>query len=110
VTSQANVPKDIFMVPTNEKGTANNKALQWQLNFIPAGRTWHNFRSAANWCFFAVPSVAPDDVRCAGLTSQSLQVSWQPPPTSQCNGVLQGYKLFYEPVLDDHWQGKVKLH
>ncbi|XP_023703051.1 Down syndrome cell adhesion molecule-like protein Dscam2 isoform X3 [Cryptotermes secundus] len=52
-----------------------------------------------------VPSVAPDDVRCAGLTSQSLQVSWQPPPTSQCNGVLQGYKLFYEPVLDDHWQG-----
>ncbi|XP_069701681.1 cell adhesion molecule Dscam2 isoform X1 [Periplaneta americana] len=52
-----------------------------------------------------VPSVAPEDVRCAGLTSQSLQVSWQPPPTSQCNGILQGYKLFYEPVLDDHWQG-----
>lgn len=58
--------------------------------------------------FFPVPSVAPDDVRCAGLTSQSLQVSWQPPPTSQCNGVLQGYKLFYEPVLDDHWQGEVE--
>ena len=54
----------------------------------------------------SVPSVAPEDVRCAGLTSQSLQVSWQPPPTSQCNGILQGYKLFYEPVLDDHWQGK----
>jgi hypothetical protein len=35
-------------------------------------------------------------------------VSWQPPPTSQCNGVLQGYKLFYEPVLDDHWQGEVE--
>ncbi|PSN52800.1 Down syndrome cell adhesion molecule-like protein Dscam2 [Blattella germanica] len=52
-----------------------------------------------------VPSVAPEDVRCAGLTAQSLQVSWQPPPTSQCNGILQGYKLFYEPVLDDHWQG-----
>ncbi|GFG32700.1 hypothetical protein Cfor_00545 [Coptotermes formosanus] len=52
-----------------------------------------------------VPSVAPDDIRCAGLTSQSLQVSWQPPPTSQCNGILQGYKLFYEPVLDDQWQG-----
>jgi hypothetical protein len=33
-------------------------------------------------------------------------VSWQPPPTSQCNGILQGYKLFYEPVLDDQWQGK----
>lgn len=47
----------------------------------------------------------PDDVRCAALTSQSVQVSWQPPPTIHCNGLLQGYKLIYEPVLDDNLRG-----
>ncbi|KAK9876828.1 hypothetical protein WA026_015065 [Henosepilachna vigintioctopunctata] len=56
-----------------------------------------------------VPSMAPDDVRCAALTSQSLQVSWQPPPTEHCNGLLQGYKLTYEPVLDDSLRGNDEM-
>ncbi|XP_049785936.1 Down syndrome cell adhesion molecule-like protein Dscam2 [Schistocerca cancellata] len=50
-----------------------------------------------------VPSMPPEDVRCVGLSSHSVQVSWQPPPTSHSNGVLQGYKLHYEPLLDDLW-------
>ncbi|XP_017775727.1 PREDICTED: Down syndrome cell adhesion molecule-like protein Dscam2 [Nicrophorus vespilloides] len=56
-----------------------------------------------------VPSLPPEDVRCAALTSQSLQVSWQPPPTEHCNGLLQGYKLTYEPVLDDNWRGNDEM-
>ncbi|KAJ8927237.1 hypothetical protein NQ314_020327, partial [Rhamnusium bicolor] len=56
-----------------------------------------------------VPSMPPEDVRCAALTSQSLQVSWQPPPTEHCNGLLQGYKLTYEPVLDDNWKGNDEI-
>lgn len=48
----------------------------------------------------------PEDVRCAALTSQSLQVSWQPPSTEYCNGLLMGYKLTYEPVLDDIWRSE----
>ncbi|XP_055845691.1 cell adhesion molecule Dscam2 isoform X10 [Episyrphus balteatus] len=48
-----------------------------------------------------VPSRPPDDIRCAALTSQSLQVSWQPPPIYHTNGLLQGYKLLFEPILDD---------
>ncbi|CAH0547661.1 unnamed protein product [Brassicogethes aeneus] len=56
-----------------------------------------------------VPSMSPEDVRCASLTSQSLQVSWQPPPTEHCNGLLQGYKLTYEPVLDDSWRGNDEM-
>ncbi|XP_076663875.1 Down syndrome cell adhesion molecule 2 isoform X2 [Andrena cerasifolii] len=51
-----------------------------------------------------VPSVPPEDVRCAALTSQSLQVSWQPPPNTHSNGIIQGYKLHYEPVLADIWR------
>lgn len=54
-----------------------------------------------------VPSMPPEDVRCAALTSQSLQISWQPPPTAHSNGLLQGYKLTYEPVLDDNWRGMI---
>ncbi|KAL3284947.1 hypothetical protein HHI36_019078 [Cryptolaemus montrouzieri] len=56
-----------------------------------------------------VPSMPPDDVRCAALTSQSLQISWQPPPTEHCNGLLQGYKLTYEPVLDDNLRGNDEM-
>nr|CAD7591924.1 unnamed protein product [Timema genevievae] len=52
-----------------------------------------------------VPSMPPEDVRCVGLTSQTIQVSWQPPPTSHCNGMLQGYKMHYEALLDDQWPG-----
>ncbi|XP_035719690.1 Down syndrome cell adhesion molecule-like protein Dscam2 isoform X1 [Vespa mandarinia] len=52
-----------------------------------------------------VPSKPPEDVRCAALTSQSLQVSWQPPPNTHSNGIIQGYKLNYEPILADAWRG-----
>ncbi|XP_032309647.1 Down syndrome cell adhesion molecule-like protein Dscam2 isoform X1 [Drosophila ananassae] len=48
-----------------------------------------------------VPSRSPEDVRCAALSSQSLQVSWQPPPIYHTNGLLQGYKLIFEPIIDD---------
>ncbi|XP_011496238.1 PREDICTED: Down syndrome cell adhesion molecule-like protein Dscam2 [Ceratosolen solmsi marchali] len=50
-----------------------------------------------------VPGMAPEDVRCAALTSESLQISWQPPPTSHTNGIIQGYKLHYEPILEEAW-------
>ncbi|XP_058789231.1 cell adhesion molecule Dscam2-like isoform X3 [Phymastichus coffea] len=43
-----------------------------------------------------VPSSPPQDIRCTALTSQSLQVSWDPPPNSSLNGVLKGYKVMYE--------------
>ncbi|KAG7203545.1 hypothetical protein KM043_013595 [Ampulex compressa] len=52
-----------------------------------------------------VPSMPPEDVRCAALTSQSLQISWQPPPNTHSNGIIQGYKLNYEPILADMWRG-----
>lgn len=54
---------------------------------------------------FVVPSRAPEDVRCAALTSQSLQISWQPPPDHHSNGLLQGYKLNFELVIDSMGSG-----
>ncbi|XP_023316145.1 Down syndrome cell adhesion molecule-like protein Dscam2 [Trichogramma pretiosum] len=48
-----------------------------------------------------VPGMPPEDVRCVALTSESLQVSWQPPPSSYANGIVQGYKLNYEPILGE---------
>ncbi|XP_050300550.1 cell adhesion molecule Dscam2 isoform X1 [Anthonomus grandis grandis] len=49
-----------------------------------------------------VPSSPPMDIRCTSPTSQSIQVSWQPPPNEDCNGIIVGYKLTYEPVLDEN--------
>ncbi|XP_014609542.1 PREDICTED: Down syndrome cell adhesion molecule-like protein Dscam2 isoform X8 [Polistes canadensis] len=43
-----------------------------------------------------VPSSPPSDVRCTALSSQSLQVSWDPPPDSSLNGILKGYKVMWE--------------
>uniref|UniRef100_A0ABD2XLN9 Down syndrome cell adhesion molecule-like protein Dscam2 n=1 Tax=Trichogramma kaykai TaxID=54128 RepID=A0ABD2XLN9_9HYME len=56
-----------------------------------------------------VPSSPPQDVRCTALTSQSLQVSWDPPPNSSLNGVLKGYKVMYENMdaLQDAAAGKL---
>nr|CAD7426256.1 unnamed protein product [Timema monikensis] len=45
-----------------------------------------------------VPDSSPRDVRCAPLSPESLQVSWQPPPETLVHGVIQGYRLLYEPV------------
>lgn len=49
--------------------------------------------------------MAPDDLRCAALTSTSLQVSWQPPLVNHQNGLLQGYKISFEPISDDYLHG-----
>ncbi|XP_044016886.1 Down syndrome cell adhesion molecule-like protein Dscam2 isoform X3 [Aphidius gifuensis] len=56
-----------------------------------------------------VPSRPPEDVRCAPLTSQSLQISWKTPPAAYTNGNIQGYKLNYEPVLPDSWSGSDEM-
>ncbi|XP_024084690.1 Down syndrome cell adhesion molecule-like protein Dscam2 [Cimex lectularius] len=50
-----------------------------------------------------VPSAPPEVLRCTALSSQSLQVSWQPPPAPHCNGIILGYKLQYDtqnPEID----------
>ncbi|KOC64967.1 Down syndrome cell adhesion molecule-like protein Dscam2 [Habropoda laboriosa] len=43
-----------------------------------------------------VPSAAPQNVACAALTGQNIQVTWKPPPSDKVHGVVQGYKLLYE--------------
>ncbi|NWV73597.1 SDK2 protein, partial [Dasyornis broadbenti] len=42
----------------------------------------------------AAPS-APGSIRFSELTTTSVNVSWEPPP--QPNGILEGYRLVYEP-------------
>ncbi|XP_061927313.1 cell adhesion molecule Dscam2 isoform X13 [Apis cerana] len=43
-----------------------------------------------------VPSASPQNVACAALTGQNIQVTWKPPPSDKVHGVVQGYKLLYE--------------
>ncbi|KAF1571309.1 Protein sidekick-2, partial [Eudyptes moseleyi] len=44
----------------------------------------------------AAPS-APGSIRFSELTTTSVNVSWEPPPLP--NGVLEGYRLVYEPCM-----------
>ncbi|XP_037302949.1 Down syndrome cell adhesion molecule-like protein Dscam2, partial [Manduca sexta] len=50
-----------------------------------------------------VPSLPPGALQCTALSSQSVRVSWEPPPMRGRNGVLQGYRVTYAPVTD--WYG-----
>ncbi|KAF4525152.1 hypothetical protein B566_EDAN014769, partial [Ephemera danica] len=52
-----------------------------------------------------IPTRPPLDVRCAALSSQSLQVTWQPPPAVHTHGLLQGYRIVYEPAEFVHDNG-----
>jgi len=54
-----------------------------------------------------VPEAAPLDVACSPLSSQSVKVSWSPPPVNQHGGLLQGYKVIYKPVLKDNSKSAV---
>lgn len=45
------------------------------------------------------PSAPPQGVTCVGLTAQNLQISWQPPSKENIHGIIQGYKILYEPVF-----------
>ncbi|XP_035228691.1 Down syndrome cell adhesion molecule-like protein Dscam2, partial [Stegodyphus dumicola] len=49
-----------------------------------------------------VPSIPPQQVDCMALTSQTIKVTWQPPPSSAIHGVLKGYKVFYRSADDWH--------
>lgn len=44
-----------------------------------------------------VPSAPPQSIACTALSSQNIQVSWQAPPAPNIHGIIQGYKLLYEP-------------
>ncbi|KAJ9581127.1 hypothetical protein L9F63_023697, partial [Diploptera punctata] len=47
-----------------------------------------------------VPGAPPTDVQCSVVTPQGITVSWSPPPPSDINGVLLGYKVFYKAITD----------
>ncbi|XP_046406414.1 Down syndrome cell adhesion molecule-like protein Dscam2 [Ischnura elegans] len=45
-----------------------------------------------------VPTAPPLEIECMSRTTQSLFIRWQPPPQLFQNGVIQGYKIYYENV------------
>lgn len=54
-----------------------------------------------------MPSAPPQDIQCGSLTAQSLQLNWRSPPSSKAHGLIQGYKVLYEPA--DEWFGKFEI-
>lgn len=50
--------------------------------------------------FEDVPSLPPKQVECLPLSSQSIKVSWSPPPISAIHGQLLGHKVVYRAIDD----------
>lgn len=50
-----------------------------------------------------VPEEAPLNVACVAISSQSLQITWQPPRQEYRNGLIRGYRVFYELLGDLLW-------
>uniref|UniRef100_T1JES5 Down syndrome cell adhesion molecule n=1 Tax=Strigamia maritima TaxID=126957 RepID=T1JES5_STRMM len=48
----------------------------------------------------SIPTKPPQDIKCSVLSSQSIHLTWQPPPLPSIHGVLQGFKVIYQPVTD----------
>lgn len=49
-----------------------------------------------------VPEAPPKDIACSQLSSQSMKISWTPPPVSLHGGRIQGYKVFYRPISSEN--------
>lgn len=54
-----------------------------------------------------VPSAPPQSILCTALTAQNVQLNWQPPSHDHQHGIIQGYKLLYEPAtLEPDFSGR----
>lgn len=59
--------------------------------------------------FDIVPSAPPQNVACAALNGQNIQVTWKPPPSDKVHGVVLGYKLLYEAASDSQTGRETKV-
>ncbi|XP_065172769.1 cell adhesion molecule Dscam1-like, partial [Atheta coriaria] len=48
-----------------------------------------------------VPEASPREIECSQISSQSMKLSWSPPSASQHGGFIQGYKIYYRPIVTD---------
>lgn len=49
-----------------------------------------------------VPEASPTDITCSQIFAQSMKISWSPPPSSMHGGYIQGYKVYYRPIITDN--------
>lgn len=77
------------------KSTANLVS-SLNTNSKAKGNARYNKHSLSLLLSDAVPSAPPQNVACAALNGQNIQVTWKPPPSDRVHGVVQGYKLLYE--------------
>lgn len=53
-----------------------------------------------------VPEAPPQKVNCTALSSQSIKVTWIEPPLQFHGGVIQGYKILYQPIVQESKFGR----
>ncbi|XP_044257604.1 Down syndrome cell adhesion molecule-like protein Dscam2 isoform X1 [Tribolium madens] len=49
-----------------------------------------------------VPEASPQNIACSQISSQSMKISWAPPPQTLHGGLIQGYKVYYRPLPNEN--------
>ncbi|XP_050389224.2 cell adhesion molecule DSCAML1 isoform X1 [Patella vulgata] len=57
--------------------------------------------------YAAVPSAPPMNIKAEAISSDMIQITWQPPPVSTWNSQLNGHKVQYRVTGTIDWQEKV---
>lgn len=49
-----------------------------------------------------VPEAPPVQLTCSQISSQSMKISWGPPPEHSHGGLIQGYKVLYRQIANQN--------
>lgn len=61
-------------------------------------QTSTNYNNNPTHCLYTAPSAPPQNIRVTAITSESLKVTWDPPPADKQNGDIRGYRVYYSEV------------
>ena len=87
--------------PVGRRSQGQTKEVNSFNSFVVAYLLWmkiictYSLSSFYSFCL-SVPSSAPSNVRLTNLQSHEVKVQWDPIPPETANGILLGYRVFYQ--------------
>ena len=87
--------------PVGRRSQGQTKEVNSFNSFVVAYLLWMKIICTYSLSFFysfclSVPSSAPSNVRLTNLQSHEVKVQWDPIPPETANGILLGYRVFYQ--------------
>ena len=60
-------------------------------------------------CWFVAVPGEPKRVRVDAINSTAIRVMWNPPLSSERNGIIRGYQLYYQPIRNARPAGDMTM-